>query len=49
MDLQLIYGGYATLEDMYALYELGFEFVVEDGRVSEVLRQERKEKKKCMK
>ncbi len=37
MELQLIYGGQATLEDMYRLNKLGFEFVVEDGEVSNVL------------
>ena len=39
MELQLIYGGQATLEDMYKLNELGFEFVVEDGEVTNVLHQ----------
>ena len=37
MELQLIYGGQATLEDMYSLNKLGFEFVVEDGEVRNVL------------
>lgn len=37
MELQLIYGGYATLEDMYKLNELGFEFVIEGGEVTNVL------------
>ena len=37
MELELIYGGQATLEDLYELYELGFEFVVEDGRITDVL------------
>ena len=37
MDLNLIFGGYATLEDLCVLHELGFEFVVEDGQVSEVI------------
>ena len=37
MDTNLIYGGMATLEDMYRLHELGFEFVVEDGVVTDVL------------
>lgn len=37
MDLQLIFGGEATLEDLCALYELGYEFVVEDGQISEVI------------
>lgn len=37
MDLALIFGGEATLEDMYRLNELGFEFVIEDGVIVEVL------------
>lgn len=37
MELQLIYGGQATLEDMYKLGELGFEFVIEGGEVTNVL------------
>lgn len=37
MELELIYGGQATLEDLYVLNELGFEFVVEDGKITEVL------------
>lgn len=37
MELQLIYGGQATLEDMYRLSKLGFEFVVEGGEVTNVI------------
>lgn len=37
MDTNLIYGGQATLEDLMALHNLGFEFVVEDGEISDVL------------
>lgn len=37
MELDLIYGGQATLEELYQLNELGFEFVVEDGVISHVL------------
>lgn len=38
MELNLIYGGYATLEDMYVLNKLlGLEFVIEDGEVTEIL------------
>lgn len=37
MELDLIYGGNATLEDLYILNGLGFEFVVEDGKVTEVI------------
>lgn len=37
MEPNLIYGGQATLEDLYILNQLGFEFVVEDGVISDVL------------
>jgi hypothetical protein len=37
MDINLIYGGEATLEDLYVLHELGFEFVIEDGSVTEII------------
>lgn len=37
MDLSLIYGGEATVEDLCKLNELGFEFVVEDGVITDVL------------
>lgn len=37
MDTNLIYGGQATLEDLMILNNLGFEFVVEDGEISDVL------------
>lgn len=37
MDEKLIYGGEATLEDLYRLNQIGFEFVVEDGAVTNVL------------
>ena len=36
MDLSLIYGGKATLEDLCRLYELGFEFVIEGGEITNV-------------
>ncbi len=39
MELELIYGGAATLEDLYQLNELGFEFVVEDGVITNVLHE----------
>ena len=38
MNEQLIYGGQATLEDLYRLNQLGFEFVVEDGVITSVSR-----------
>lgn len=37
MGTNLIYGADATLEDLLALHELGFEFVVEDGGITDVL------------
>lgn len=37
MELDLIYGGQATLEDLIVLNELGFEFVVEGGAITDVL------------
>ena len=41
MDFDLIYGGQATLEDLYVLNFLGFEFVVEDGKVTQIISWER--------
>lgn len=37
MDFNLIFGGNATLEDLYKYNALGFEFVIEDGYVTEVV------------
>ena len=37
MELQLIYGGKATLEDLCVLNYLGYEFVIEGGEVTNVL------------
>lgn len=36
MNEKLIYGGEATLEDLYWLNQLGFEFVIEDGVITNV-------------
>ena len=36
MDLKLIYEGKATLEDLLILHERGFEFVIEDGVITNV-------------
>lgn len=36
MNEKLIYGGEATLEDLYRLNQLGFEFVIEDGVITNV-------------
>lgn len=44
MDEKLIYGGVATLEDLYRLNMLGFSFVVEDGAITEVLHSGRIDK-----
>ena len=37
MDFSLIYGGEATVEDLCKLNELGYEFVIEDGVITDVL------------
>ena len=37
METDLIYGGLATLEDLVRLNYLGFEFLVEDGEIKNVL------------
>ena len=36
MELDLLYGGMATLEDLCILHGLGFEFIVEDGVIADV-------------
>lgn len=36
MNEKLIYGGESTLEDLYRLNQLGFEFVIEDGVITNV-------------
>lgn len=38
MDEKLIYGGEVTLEDLYRLNQLGFEFVIENGVITSVSR-----------
>ena len=37
MEPKLTYGGQATLEDLYRLNLLGFEFVINSGEITEVL------------
>ncbi len=38
MELNLLYGQEATLEDLYELHDKkGFEFVIEDGEITDVL------------
>lgn len=38
MDLNLIFGGDATIEDLIELHDKkGLEFVVEDGQISEII------------
>ena len=36
MEFDLIYGGQATLEDLIVLNNLGFEFVIERGAITDV-------------
>ena len=36
MEFDLIYGGQATLEDLIVLNNLGFEFVIEGGAITDV-------------
>ena len=36
MNESLILNGEATLEDLYRLNQLGYEFAVEDGKVTQV-------------
>lgn len=38
MNINSIYNGNATLEDLYRLNELGYEFIIEDGKVTQVLK-----------
>lgn len=38
MNISLIYSGNATLEDLYRLNELGYEFIIENGKVTQVLK-----------
>lgn len=37
MELELIYRGEATLEDLCRLHELGYEFVIENGVIANVI------------
>lgn len=37
MNEKMIYGKEATLEALFLLHEWGFEFVVEDGEITDVL------------
>lgn len=37
MDEKLIYSGEATLEDLYTLSNLGYEFIIEDGAITNVV------------
>lgn len=36
MNFKLIYEGKATLEDLYMLHDVGYEFVIEDGMITQV-------------
>lgn len=35
--MELIYGNTATIEDLIALHEQGFEFVIEGGEITDVV------------
>lgn len=37
MDTSLIYNGESTVEDIMILAGLGYEFVIEDGNITDVL------------
>ena len=37
MEPELIYGGLATLEDLDKLNQLGYEFVIEDGNITQIV------------
>lgn len=37
MEPELILSGKVTLEELYQLHELGFEFVVEGGQVTQIM------------
>lgn len=37
MEIRLILEGKATLEDLMILHGLGYEFVIEDGKVTHVI------------
>lgn len=43
MQKKLILEGKATLEDLYQLNNIGYEFVVECGRVTKILDKSEKE------
>lgn len=36
-ELKLIYGGEVTVETVLALHDVGFEFVIEDGRIANMI------------
>lgn len=37
MDEKLFYEGKVTIEELLLLYELGFEFVIEGGAITDVI------------
>ena len=37
MDISLIYGGEVEVADILMLHSLGYEFVIEDGQITEVI------------
>lgn len=47
MDFSLILTGKATLEDLYILNRFGYEFTIEDGKVTEINERSNWEMKAC--
>lgn len=37
MDNRLIFEGKATLEDLYTLHKCGYEFVISDGKITQII------------
>lgn len=37
MEHDLIYGGLATVEELDRLNQLGYEFVIEDGAITQIV------------
>lgn len=38
MSEKLVFEGKATLEDLYCLHSLGWEFVISDGKVTQIIK-----------
>lgn len=41
METKLIFEGKATLEDLYMLHGLGFEFIVANGQITQIIEHRR--------